>query len=487
LSEIKKLLEQSSHYFVGRIVIIAAGFISFPILTRVFSVSDYGILSLITTTVLIITAITKLGFPESIVRFYAEFKAKNQLDNFYSTFFLSSVAVSGIVGFLCFLSTRLMYKSLDENVLSLIPLLCILIFTGCVTMTLTTYLRAEQRTKLYNLIGVIQRYGSLTLSIFLMFYIVKGLYGFYVGQMISGILGLILLVYIEREWLKISFSHFSIGILKDSFKFGFPLVWGELGHLLLNYADRYLIQFYLGSISVGLYTAGYNLATYATEMIMYPINYAMTPIYLNILVNKGEEETREFFTKTFRYFLLIMFAVVFGFIAVGRDLIRFLATERYSGTYDVLPYIVVGQSVYACSIVLNNGLFIKKKTYLMTIIMIVACGLNVGLNTILIPRFGIVGAAQATLIANVFYTIVVTYYAFKEFKFRIDYGSGFLYLLSGGAMCLIISGINGGSPLKNLVTRIPAGALLYGALIFVLDRDVRGAVLRMVGRSRVGT
>jgi O-antigen/teichoic acid export membrane protein len=312
---------------------------------------------------------------------------------------------------------------------------------------------------------------------------VKGLFGFYIGNMIGGILILIVLMYSCRGWVKISLSHFSIGIIKDSMKFGFPLIWAELGHLVLNYVDRYLVQLYLGSMFVGLYTAGYNLASYATEMIMYPVNYAMTPIFLNILVSKGEEETKEFFTKAFRYFLLIMFAVVFGFIAVGKDLISFLATEKYSATYAVLPYVVIGQSVYACSIVLNNGLFIRRKTYLMTIIMIVACGLNVGLNIILIPRFGIIGAAQATLIANLFYTVVVTYYAFKEFSFRIDYRSALLYLFSAGAMYLIVSAIDAGSPFRNLLTRIPAGAFLYGALILVFDRDVRGAVFKMVGRT----
>ena len=487
MSEIKALLNQSSHYFVGRIIIAAASFISFPILTRVFSVGDYGILSLITTTTLIVAAITKLGFPESIVRFYAEFKAKNQLASLHSTFFLSSLGIGGIIGFLCIIGARLMYNSLNENIIRLVPVVALLILTSCVAAILTSYLRAEQRTKLYNVIAVIQRYGSLCLGIFFVFFIVKGLYGFFIGQMIWGILSLILLLYVCRGWVKIGVAHFSIGIIKESMKFGFPLIWAELGHLMLNYVDRYLIQLYLGSVFVGLYTAGYNLASYATEMVMYPVNYAMTPIYLNILVNKGEEETKEFLGKTFRYFLLIMFAVVSGFLVIGKDLIIFLASEKYSEAAAVLAYVVIGQSIYACSIVLNNGLFIRKKTYLMTIIMAVACGLNVGLNVILIPRYGIVGAAQATLIANIFYTIIITYYAFKEFKFRIDYRSALLYLLSAGAMYLIIGGIDGGSPFKNLLAKIPAGALLYGGLIFILDRDVRGALLKMVRRSSLAT
>jgi len=244
-----------------------------------------------------------------------------------------------------------------------------------------------------------------------------------------------------------------------------------------------LVQLYLGSISLGLYTAGYNLATYVTEMIMYPINYAMIPIYMNLLVNRGEEKTREFFEKTFRYFLLIMFPIVFGFIAVGEDLIRILATSKYLEAYPILPYVVIGQSIYACSLILNNGLFIKKKTYIVTFVIFAASLVNIGLNAVLIPRFGIVGAAQATLISNTFYTVVITYFAFKEFKFKIDYPHILLYVFVAAAMYLVIGLIDRGSPFGNLVTKIPVGVVFYVIGILVLDTDVKGAIVRLISRS----
>jgi len=462
---------------------MAAGFISFPILTRIFSVSDYGILGLITTTLLIVTAITKLGFPESIVRFYAEFKSANRLSNFYSTLFLVSGVVGAIVAIIFILVTHFMNNNfLGRNTSNLLFLVSILIFISSMKLTLHSFLRAEQRTKLYNLISVIHRYGSLSLSIFLAFHFVKGLYGFYVGQIISGVIILIFLMYISLKRVKINMEGFSIDILKDSLKFGFPLIWAELGHLVLNYIDRYLIQLYLGSMSLGLYIAGYNLATYVTEVIIYPINYAMVPIYMSILANKGEEETRIFFTKSFRYFILIMFPVTFGFIAVSKDLITFLASTKYAESYNILAYVAIGQAIYACTLILNNGLFIRKKTYLYKDIMIITCLLNIGLNIILIPMFGIIGAAQATLISYIFYTIVITYYAFKEFRFPIDYAHIMLYLFAAATMYLVMKSIDNGTPFVNLLTRIPAGAIFYAILIMALDRDIRNAAFRMIAR-----
>ena len=96
MSDIKTLIKQSSHYFGGQVLVLLAGFISFPILTRIFSVSEYGLLGLINITIFSILSISKLGIPNASVRFYSEFKAKNDLPKFHSTLFLSAL-LSGLV------------------------------------------------------------------------------------------------------------------------------------------------------------------------------------------------------------------------------------------------------------------------------------------------------------------------------------------------------------------------------------------------------
>ncbi|MFX0124543.1 MAG: lipopolysaccharide biosynthesis protein [Candidatus Hodarchaeota archaeon] len=474
MSEFKILLKQSSHYFTGRIFLMGAGLISFPILTRIFSVADYGILSLISTTLFIIIAIVKLGFPNAIVRFYAEFKAEKRLAKFYPTIFSGSLLAAAVGAALFFASIQLISdKFINKDIFRLLSLVSILIFTKSTVENLMGFLRAEQRTKLYNLIAIIRGYGSLVFSIFFVFFFVKGLYGFYVGQILFSFISLSILVYMFRTRIKIGVASFSLPLLKQSIKFGFPLVWAELGHLILNYADRYLILLYLSSTYLGLYTAGYNLIVHVMQTIIYPINYAMTPIYMNILVNKGKQQTKQFFSKLFNYFLLITLPSVFGLIAVGRDLIIFLASAKYAEAYLVLPYIVIGQAIYACTILLNSGLFIRKKTHVVTILMIITCILNIGLNIVLIPLFGIIGAAQATLVSYIFYTILITYLAFKEFSFPIHYERVFLYLVASLIMFIIINKINFGSHLFNLVTRVLIGATIYSILVVILDREIR--------------
>jgi O-antigen/teichoic acid export membrane protein len=465
---------------------MAAGFISFPILTRIFSVSDYGMLNLINTTVFIVIAILKFGFPSAIVQFYAQFHAGKRSDNFFLTIFLSSIgiAAAGVILFIFVLQVfRNKFQFIDST--SIIYIISILIFISCVIDSLTSFLRAEQKTRFYNLLAVLRRYGALALGIFLSVYLVKGINGFFVGHIVAGGITLLLLMYSYRSSIKVSVKGFSPDILKSSILFGLPLIWAELGHLILNFADRYLIQMYLGSTPLGIYTAGYNLATHVSEAIIYPVNYAMTPIYMSILVHKGVEETQLFFVKLFRYFLLVMIPAVFGIIAIGKNLIAFLASAKYLESYSILSYVIIGQSVYACSLILNTGLFINKKTSIVAKVILIACVVNIGLNLVLIPKLGIVGAGQATLYSNIFYTVVIVYYSFKEFRFRIDYPKIILYLCASAVMFLIIRGIDLGGHGITLISQILVGIIVYASLITVLDKDIKRNLLNFARGLKV--
>ena len=480
MSEIKTLIKQSSHYLAGRLIIMAAGFISFPILTRIFSVSDYGTLGLISTTLFIALAVGKFGFPNSIVRYYAEFKANKQLDRFYSTIFWGSLLLTAVIGIIFVLVAQLILKHYwREDIAILLTLVAMLIVINAMSDILTCFMRAEQRTKIYNGIAIIGRYGSLAASIFFTFYIFKGLYGFYIGQVISGAIIYLIIFYYFQGKRKISLNKFSPDFFKAIIRYGFPLIWVELGALILNYADRYLIQIYLGTTALGIYTAGYNLATYVNDMMIYSISYAMDPIYMNILVNKGENETKIFFAKTFRYYLLIMLPIVFGFIAVGDNLLLFLASSKYIEAAPVLPYIIIGQLVHACALILNSGLFISKKTHLIANITFISCLLNIGLNVLLIPIFGIVGSAQATLISYVFFTGVITYYAFKEFSFKIDVKNISIYFVASLVMFFIVKNIHAGSHLSSLIGQVSSGVIIYSVIVLLLDREIRANLIEI--------
>jgi O-antigen/teichoic acid export membrane protein len=441
-------------------------------------------MSLVTTTLFIAVAIVKFGIPNSIVRFYAEYKAADKLPLFFSTLFLGISGFAILAG-VCFILAIQACKGLfhDENLTILLTIAALLVVTSCLSDVLMSFLRAEQRTKLYNVFAIVRRYVTLASGIAFALYLIKGVKGFFLGQLLTGTSILVVLLFVFRNNLELRRENVSKEIFTTSLRFGFPLVWAEFGHLLLNYVDRYLIQFYLGAAALGMYTAGYNLATHITEVLICPLNYAMTPIYMSILVKKGKKETKEFFTNIFTYFLMILLPVIFGSIAVGRDLISLLASTKYLEAYRILSYIIVGQAVYACTIILNNGLFINKKTYIYNNIMIITSIINIILNMILIPHSGITGAAQATLLSYIIFAVIITFYSFKEFSFRIDFHRILLYAGSSLLMFFAVKSTIVGSSLLNILVQVVVGIVVYITAVVLLDGEIRRTLLTAIANA----
>jgi O-antigen/teichoic acid export membrane protein len=110
-------------------------------------------------------------------------------------------------------------------------------------------------------------------------------------------------------------------------------------------------------------------------------------------------------------------------------------------------------------------------------IMILTCLINIGLNLFLIPRVGIIGAAQATLLSYVLYAIVITYYSFREFRFTIDFRRISRYAIAACIMFIAVKNIHFQIASLNLLCQIGVGVVIYALFVLLLDKEVRRNVL----------
>jgi O-antigen/teichoic acid export membrane protein len=233
-------------------------------------------------------------------------------------------------------------------------------------------------------------------------------------------------------------------------------------------------------MSVGIYSVGYGIATYGAELLTVPIRDAIFPIYMDIYAKKGEEETKVFLGKSLRYFSLIAIPVVFGFIAISSDLIVLLASKKYMESSMFVPYVIIGLMIYGTWPFFGAGLFMQKKTFAIMILVGSSCLLNMMLNIALIPKYGIIGAAVATLIAYTFYILVLIVYSFRKFGFKIDYRHISLYFCVGFIMYVIINKMTILNLWISLSTKIIVGVILYFLIVSVFDKEVRSGLLKIL-------
>ncbi len=483
-SSVRKLFSQSSHYLIGTALVTLSHLITFPIFTRIFSVADYGLLSLISITISVAFVISKFGITSSSVRFYEECRMKKAnftLDNYYSTFFITAVVTGFLTMLACFLiGYILLAASFDSTFSKLLFLAAVIVFLRTVVIALMSFIRAEQRTILFNLIDIANNYGGAACSILLSLFIIKGLYGFYTGQIIIFLCTFFLLFWRFSTVHRVDLKNFSWELFEESYKFGLPLIGLEFLNHILTFGDRFFIKIFCDADALGIYSVGYNLSTYISNIILIPLSMTIIPLLMKVWTNDGIEATKLFLSRSVRYVALAFCPIIAGFIAVNKELITLLASDKFSSASDVIPFVILGIGFLSLSQIFNAGIIIYKRTDKIIMYSFIAAIINTLLNITLIPRFNIMGAAYATLISYAFYFFVITTSAFSFLSFPIPYKKIFSYLAMSFLMYLATSMISMGHLLTTLLFKVAFGIFFYGLLVFSFDREIRFKCMEVI-------
>jgi O-antigen/teichoic acid export membrane protein len=481
--EIKTLYRHSLHYLSGRIALMLLGFLSFPILTRVFSVSDYGTMGLVLKVILLFTVLGKFGLQNSVQRFHAEHGASSQRSDrqrYYSTLALGAVGMGALVALLFFLVLRFASNHLlNPELRYLFLVTSVLILIRSIQPTLIGFFRAEGRTKTYNAIEVGTRAATVLLACALLLWWRRALTVFFSSTIAVELLVVLgLLLYFYRNNL-LHLSSVDWSYFKGAALFAFPLIGYELASVVLDAGDRILVQRFLGAESLGYYSAAYNVSTYVEESLMLPINLALMPIYMKLWVDHGEQRTRIFLSDSLNMFLALAVAVVCVVQLTAKDVIIVLASTKFQKAYTLLPVLVVGLLIYAMHIFLNAALLIHKKTGTMTRLVLYACVANLGLNIVLIPRWGLNGAAAATLLSYLLLVLLMGRISLRLLPLRISYVGMFYNLVAATATYLVVRPVEFRLPIVSACARGALAVLLYGALVALLNPLVREKVARI--------
>jgi O-antigen/teichoic acid export membrane protein len=441
-----------------------AGLISFPIWTRVFSKAEYGLFSLVGVTIALGIGFSKFGLQHAALRFYSDFKEKKtdiDISYYYSTLVIGVILISGTLIFSVIAITKIFFKDhINSTINDLLILMGIIVFIRSVNRILGMFLRAQQRPLLYSVFAVGMRYGNLLFALVVFFYFIKGLKGVLLGWAIADGIRMLFLFSLFADKIKIHFR--SSPFLIEAIRYSFPLIWMEMANMILNFGDRYLLQYFMGSAAVGVYSAGYNLSSMAQSFLSSPLRLAVIPIYLSMWNKQGEKETKLFLSNVLKYYFMFGIPIMVGLSWFGGEVITLLATAKYREAQVIIPFILMSLLLYGTYPIFSAGLRIQKKTTSLMYLTFLAGLLNIILNTFFIPKFGLMGAAYATLIAYAFYISPIL-----------------KYLIISVITVLLVSNISGES-IRMFMVKMTAGILIYFSGIFIIEKNIRMKFVSLV-------
>jgi len=483
MSSLKTLYRHSSHYLGGRVAVMLLGFVSFPLFTRVFSVADYGAINLITNTVLLLTVVSKFGFQHAVQRYYPESASvsdPNALRRYYSTLFYATamfaVALSLLFAVSVFFGAA---RFLGITATGTLLLACALVMIRSLRSMQMNLMQMENKTRLFNGMDILQKALTIAAICALLFFWQKTVFAFFLG--LVAVEGVILLQYLpvlaRRDLL--SPAMFDSAFLIGALRFSFPLMLAEISWVVLDSGDRFFIQHYLGAQPLGFYAAAYGIAIYLQDVMKAPLQLALFPICMKVWNSEGKKATQDFLSRSLEQFLLAAVAVVCVAIVTSHDVIVLLASKKFQQAYTLLPFLVVGLVLSAITIYFRPGLLIHKRASKIAVATFYASLLNIGLNILLLPRIGLLGAALATMVSYAGIVVFLAYQSLSVLPFKLEPLALLRYVTVGAAVAWVAARLPIATPWIAVVSKGALILVLYTGILSAVDAHVRGLLKKI--------
>lgn len=394
-----QLLRQSSGYAAANMLFKVAGFLlAFIYLDpQYLSKASFGQWEILKVTAAIGSSFFGLGLSNGLIKFWAEPEYEDARDALAFTALLAVGALAAVAVVVLWSAARPLAQVLlgDPAQAPLVRLLAVYV-------ALQMLIQVPQ-----ELIRIYERVGLFVLAIGGQMVLLVG--GTYYFLVVEG-LGLRGVLYAYVLSLGVSVAVLVGGVLRTVrwrvqwrfarrlARFGMPLVFAGLAYLFLDAGDRYLLGWLATDATVGVYGWAARLGGVLNLLIVRSFRAAFQVLGVKDL--EGDTREADFHRRTFRHYSVWSSWAALGLSLAAYDLTRLVASDAAYLAAETLVFpIAVGFLFYGVYYLMVNILYAGGKTGTIAVNIFLAALFNAGLNALLIPALGAMGAAVATAVS----------------------------------------------------------------------------------------
>lgn len=415
--ESRFLAKHTMIYGLGTVINSVVAILLLPVYTRYLTPTDYGIKELISITVDVIGILLAAGVSGGVLRFYFEYEDEKKRNEVISTatIGLSAVALCAFM-LLSFFTKPMAAFIIDAS--DLYYYFNISLMSMCLNAVNNVgfgYLRAKQKSLLFIMLSLFRLLAMISFNIYFIVFLNLGVLGVLLSTLIVAV---ITTCTMNIPILFIVGVKFSKTIFKQLVWFGMPLVPAQIGGFIVHLSDRFFLKSYCSIADVGLYSLGHRFGTIPGTFISVPFNQIWQPRRFELYKQPGSEEL---FGRIFTYYLGLLIFIGLGISVLTREVLMIMADPKYWSAYAIVPLIVLANIIFNMNSHIDMGILIQKKTKYLAYIDGSNGLLILGLNFLLIWRYGIYGAALAKLIAFIYQTCLYYYFSSKIYKIYFEF------------------------------------------------------------------
>ena len=465
-------MENSYQKFTKDVIIIGitqiltslSGIIFLPLITKTLGAQDYGIWAQVQVTISLVTGFTGLGLPYAMTRFLpSRIKKEDIQEEFWSVFTLVYFATL-IISILIIITAKFIARSFFDGATDVVRITALIILVTSLNGVFTGIFRSFRQMKRYAIFSILNTYCQIGLITILV------LNGQGILSMTLAILAintaiLFTLFFVIKHQIGITRPHFSK--IKEYLSFGLPTIASNISAWVVYSSDRFVISYFLGALSVGIYSAACGLGDIPV-MIISIFGFILPPALAKLYDEGKMDELKIHISYSLKYSLALAIPFVFGAVILGEPILKLFSTPEIAEKgHIILAIEAINSLILVSGGVVNHILVVVKKTRISGIAWITAAVINLVLNLILVPRIGIIGGVIGTMVAYLGAESIQLYYSFKEIKITIDWRFIIKCLLASAIMSVAMWRMNPTNSYATLLT-VLVGILIYGIAIIAL-------------------
>lgn len=425
LKDIKNTAKQSAVYGLSRISSKLIAFILLPLLTLNFTVPEYGIYVLTESLWQILWAVFLFGFESGIVRWYMEIEDAVRRKRFLFSVLLFLLVFNFALILLIYLFSPYLSTIVYDNsgYSKFVVYASLIAFVETISFVAFLLLRIEEKAKLYSILAVSISIVSLVLQVYFLQYTNIKLEGIFISKIIAPLLIIIALVPYILKHIKFGFESEP---LKELLVYSAPIMFASLVITLLNQADRYILGNLTSLKEVGIYGLSYNISGLINFLVVSPFSLAFTVISWKKL---KDANAKRFYTKQITYLFLAVIYISMIIALFTPHLIKIVTLKTdYWIAAQYVPWVILAMPFYGIHFVGVFSFYVTKKTKYVFYSYLTALVVNIVLNFIFIPHFGIYAACFVNLFSFFILCAVIYIFSKKNYFFAYEWTKIFTML-----------------------------------------------------------
>ena len=438
-AQLRRLGRHSAIYGIGGLVSRVIAVLLLPVYTRYLTPADYGKIETLLALTTVMGLILRAGITSAFFRFYFDVDDDAGRLRVLRTSFWFTMG-GGTLGLLLLLALADPVSSLlfgTEDAANLVRASGVALWATVNYEQLTALFRVEERSVAFVSASLANVFLTIGLTLLLVVALEKGPLGVIVGNFSGTLIVYLTLLGYRREQLGLQFDR---GLLREMNRFGLPLVPTALFLWMTNFSDRFFLVWLADVAEAGLYSVGVRVAS-AMVLLLTAFRMAWPAFAYSI---RDEGEARRTYAFVLTYLTVVTAWVALALTLLSPWLVDLLAADQFAESSRVVGPLAFATVAYAAYVVIAIGVGRARRTQFNWVVTGVAAVVNVLLNLLLIPAYGMMGAAIATVAAYSTMAIAMAWWSQRIYPVPYQWRRVVTATLGAVALAAVGKGLDGG-------------------------------------------